>query len=159
MVTLKEKRGVRESAGPSRRSLLNWLLGGAIVSLVVATLYPIARYLYPSKVKASPADWLEVASLPEISIGGGKLVKYGREPVWVIQPSAGDYRALSAVCTHLGCIVRWSPDYPEGHRGQFYCYCHAGVFDSLGNVLSGPPPRPLPSYQVRVSGEKVYVKA
>lgn len=159
MVTLKEQRPARETPGTERRSFLNWLLAGAIISLVGATLYPIARYLYPRKVKAGQADWLEVASLSELPVGGGKLVKYGREPVWVIHPSEGDYRALSAVCTHLGCIIKWNVEYPEGHRGHFYCYCHAGVFDSLGNVLSGPPPKPLPSYQVRVSGGKVHVKA
>ena len=46
--------------------------------------------------------------------------------------------ALSAVCTHLGCIVQWEKD-----KQGFLCPCHAGHYTSDGTVISGPPPKPL----------------
>ena len=56
------------------------------------------------------------------------------------------YRALSAVCQHLGCRVRW-----DAPRKQFRCPCHGGVYDRDGHVVSGPPPRPLERLPVRVN--------
>ncbi|MFA5535704.1 MAG: Rieske 2Fe-2S domain-containing protein [Bacillota bacterium] len=50
----------------------------------------------------------------------------------------GKYRAFSRVCTHLGCIVAW-----DDKKRQFECPCHGGIFDEDGNVLHGPPPKPL----------------
>jgi cytochrome b6-f complex iron-sulfur subunit len=63
------------------------------------------------------------------------------------------FRAYSAICTHLGCIVAWS----EAHH-DIECPCHAGVFDINGKVVSGPPPRPLSEYSVVVVNGEVMVK-
>ncbi|MDO8682665.1 MAG: Rieske 2Fe-2S domain-containing protein [Armatimonadota bacterium] len=60
---------------------------------------------------------------------------------------------LSNICTHLGCGVRW-----DQSRNAFLCPCHTGVFDRNGNVVSGPPPRPLPVFQSRVSNGKIQIK-
>jgi len=53
--------------------------------------------------------------------------------------------ALSSICTHLGCIVHW-----DKTTQHFACPCHGGVYDRTGNVISGPPPRPLDHYEVKV---------
>jgi cytochrome b6-f complex iron-sulfur subunit len=58
--------------------------------------------------------------------------------------------AFSAVCTHLGCIVKW-----DEKKQQIFCPCHAGVFDVKGNVVSGPPPKPLPPIPVAVVNGKI----
>ena len=63
-----------------------------------------------------------------------------------------DFLAMSNICTHLGCRVRWIAD-----QEQFFCPCHNGVFDKDGTVVSGPPPRPLDRYEVKVEGETVYI--
>ena len=59
--------------------------------------------------------------------------------------------AYSAVCTHLGCLVRW-----DGAKQEFLCPCHAAVFDRHGAVVSGPPPAPLPSYDVKEVDGRVF---
>lgn len=59
--------------------------------------------------------------------------------------SSGEFLALSAVCTHLGCNVRWRPE-----TSRFACPCHAGFYDAAGEVISGPPPRPLRRLETRV---------
>jgi cytochrome b6-f complex iron-sulfur subunit len=62
--------------------------------------------------------------------------------------------AVSHKCTHQGCSVDWKAD-----SGKFVCPCHAAEFDSSGKVLSGPAPTPLKSYQVKIVGDKVLIKA
>jgi len=59
---------------------------------------------------------------------------------WLMRDDAGVF-ALSAVCTHLGCTVRWE-------AGAFVCPCHGSAYDGLGQVTQGPAPRPLQSVWV-----------
>jgi cytochrome b6-f complex iron-sulfur subunit len=69
--------------------------------------------------------------------------------------TADGFRAFSAVCTHLGCIVHWN----QAER-VFECPCHAAAFDAAGQVVSGPPPSPLPEYKVSVvQGEVIVTSA
>ena len=60
------------------------------------------------------------------------------------------FRAMSGVCTHLGCTVNRA----TGSRGGYHCPCHGSVFDDEGRVVSGPAPSPLPSYQVTMSRDE-----
>ena len=68
-----------------------------------------------------------------------------RETVFVVWDGAASVHAMSATCTHLGCQVRWDTD-----TTKFRCPCHGGVFDVRGNVVEGPPPRPLDRVQARI---------
>jgi Rieske Fe-S protein len=63
-----------------------------------------------------------------------------------------DFIAMSNICTHLGCRVRWVAE-----RQEFFCPCHNGVYDKLGNVVSGPPPKPLDRYAVKVEDDQIMV--
>ena len=63
--------------------------------------------------------------------------------VYVFRGSGNEFHAVSAVCTHLRCTVEYQTD-----RDAFYCPCHGGVFDNHGNVIDGPPPKPLPFFEV-----------
>lgn len=62
------------------------------------------------------------------------------------------YRILDGTCTHLGCIVRW-----KEAEDRFACPCHAGFFSPEGEVISGPPPRPLKVLEAVVENETLYV--
>jgi Rieske Fe-S protein len=62
----------------------------------------------------------------------------------------GTVSALSLLCTHTGCEVRWQPETERWH-----CPCHQGLFDAAGEVLAGPPPRALRQVAVRVDGDRV----
>ena len=64
-----------------------------------------------------------------------------------------DRHFLSAVCTHMRCILDF-----DRTRRAIVCPCHDGHFDLNGNVVSGPPPAPLPSYEVLTRGGEVYVR-
>ena len=79
----------------------------------------------------------------EIPVGGGKI--YTAAKVVVTQPSRGQYRGFSAVCTHVGCIMS------EVANGTIDCPCHGGQFKiTTGAVVAGPPPSPLPKKQIKV---------
>jgi len=60
--------------------------------------------------------------------------------VFIVRDYEG-VRAISAICTHLGCVLKWIED-------EFHCPCHGSRFDPTGRVLSGPAPSPLPWYGV-----------
>ncbi|HYB19798.1 MAG TPA: ubiquinol-cytochrome c reductase iron-sulfur subunit, partial [Thermodesulfobacteriota bacterium] len=62
--------------------------------------------------------------------------------------------AFSLVCTHLACTVTWRPE-----RNEFYCPCHDGSFDPEGQVINGPPPRPLERWKVEIKGDRVIIGA
>jgi len=70
-----------------------------------------------------------------------------RETVFLVWDGAKQVKVFSATCTHLGCQVLW-----DGEAKKFNCPCHGGTYDMSGNVLDGPPPRPLTTIDARVEG-------
>src|SRR5687768_11154170 len=76
-----------------------------------------------------------------------------RETVFLVWDGAASVHALSATCTHLGCQVRWEAD-----ATRFRCPCHGGVFDANGQVVEGPPPRPLDRVETRLESGVVLVR-
>lgn len=86
----------------------------------------------------------------EIPVGGGKV--FTTEEVVVTQPTAGVFKAFSAVCTHQGCLVN------KVENQQIECPCHFSRYSiEDGSVKSGPAPKPLPEKTVQVSGDTLTV--
>jgi Rieske Fe-S protein len=84
----------------------------------------------------------------EVPVGGGKIFTSAK--VVVTQPSAGEYKAFSAVCTHAQCIVDQVAD------GTIDCPCHGSKFSAKdGSVITGPASNPLPSQKISVSSGKI----
>lgn len=80
------------------------------------------------------------ASAPCLRGCAGQPVFVAENRAWLLKDDAGMY-ALSAVCSHLGCTVRWE-------AGAFRCPCHGSEYDAAGGVLQGPATRPLPTVWV-----------
>ncbi|MCW2913894.1 MAG: iron sulfur protein [Actinomycetia bacterium] len=81
----------------------------------------------------------------DIPVGGGKV--FDQEKIVVTQPTAGEFKAFSAVCTHQGCTVK------KIANGIITCPCHQSQFKiGDGSVAGGPAPAPLPSKTVTVTG-------
>jgi thiosulfate dehydrogenase [quinone] large subunit len=98
------------------------------------------------KPSQSPAPGRPIAKAADIAPGSaaGFRDNFNR-PAWLVHEPAGDFRAFSAICTHAGCTVSYSPDF------GFVCPCHGGRYDAnTGQVISGPPPSPLQRLQVTV---------
>lgn len=114
-----------------RRSVDVWRDIGAVEQFQIGQTVEVA-YLDPS-----PLPWSGVTA---------------KTAAWLRRNSEAQFSAFSMNCTHLGCPVRWLPD-----ADLFMCPCHGGVFYNDGRVASGPPPRPLVTFPVRVRNGKVEI--
>jgi cytochrome b6-f complex iron-sulfur subunit len=123
---------------PDRRSLLVRALMVAGLASAYGTFAAMAvRFLLPAR--RALERWLFVARVADLPPGSSRpWTTPAGEPVTVARIGPGehesDFIALSSTCPHLGCQVHW-----EAHRQRFFCPCHNGVFDELGNAVSGPP--------------------
>jgi cytochrome b6-f complex iron-sulfur subunit len=122
------------------------MMAGTLVVGAAGAISAIAAYLFPPGEASSglTPQAVKAGQAEEISRGRGKLASVDGEPVWVLNSSNG-FVALSALCTHKGCIVKW-----DENRRVFTCPCHEGLFDERGNVIGGLPRRPLTPFRVGV---------
>ncbi len=91
-----------------------------------------------------------IAKTSDVPVGGGKI--YQADKVVVTQPTEGEFKAFSAVCTHQGCPV-------SKITGQdIECTCHGSTFSLTdGSVTNGPATKALPELKVAVAGEDISV--
>ena len=136
----------------SRRVFLALCLRGGGLALLGAALYPILRYLYPPRGVESSVSSVAAAKVGDLATNTAKIFRFGSRPGLLIRSPQGELKAFSAVCTHLNCTVQYDSD-----ASIIWCACHNGKYDLNGQVISGPPPRPLDAYQVNVRGEDIVV--
>jgi menaquinol-cytochrome c reductase iron-sulfur subunit len=126
---------------------------------------PAVSYLVgPALQKTAAQNWVQLGAITKIPVGEPTLFKFKiksqtgwiedeREiAVYVLTEDGRDFIAMSNICTHLGCRVRWI-----ANTQQFFSPCHNGIFDIHGNVVSGPPPRPLDRFQVKVEDGQLFI--
>ncbi len=137
-----------------------------ISSLIVAGFgVPALIYLLsPATEKQAEEAWIPLGSTGKVELGvptlfkttirrkTGWIVNEEQLSVYVLTDNGRDFVAMSNICPHLGCRVRWIADQTE-----FFCPCHNGVFDKAGAVLAGPPPRPLDTYPVKVENGQILI--
>ena len=138
--------------GVNRRRLLQSLLGGGIGASILSFLYPILSFVLPPRTQGSGSESQEVGQAEELKPNSGLVFQFGTQPALLIRTPEGELRAFSAICTHLGCTVRYEPD-----SKVIWCPCHNGMFDLHGRNIGGPTPRPLPEYRVNLREGKVVV--
>ena len=139
-------------ASITRRTFLQRLLKGGVFALLGATLYPITRYLYPPRGVEATVSSVAAAKVGDLAVNTAKIFRFGNKPGILIRTPHDELKAFSAVCTHLNCTVQYNSD-----SSLIWCACHNGKFDLNGQVISGPPPRPLEAYGVNVRGDDVIV--
>jgi len=106
------------------------------------------KFLQPRVREGTFGGRFKVGKVEDFPVGS---VTYFRQGQFYLAHLEGGFLALYRVCTHLGCIVGWSEE-----DERFHCPCHAAVFSEVGEVLAGPPPRPLDLFPVEiVEGEIV----
>ena len=141
------------AAGHTRRRLLGWLSRGFLSLWAVGLAWMVAGFLKPPRSRDSLGQGV-IKVGPEASLlpGQAQLVRHGSDPVFVVRTVAGELIGVSAVCTHLHCVL----DFDRG-KSRLACPCHEGSFDLSGNVLTGPPPRPLRTYRVETRLGQIYL--
>ena len=137
---------------PTRRGFLDWIIGLFSTVTAGAMGIPALLYFWPAARGGKSVD-VEVKDAGNLKPGNSLIVQVQGKAAIVRRDSSGIV-AYSAVCTHLGCLVKW-----DGARKKFLCPCHAAVFDGNGRVVSGPAPAPLPAYKLKEVGDKIYVSA
>ncbi len=138
----------------------------AIGALISAGLgIPAVAYIVgPALQRVQEQDWIPIGSTSKVELGTPTLfkAKVERQTGWItdeqelsvylLTEDGRDYVAMSNICTHLGCRVRWIDD-----QGQFFCPCHNAIFAKDGSVIEGPPPRPLDRFEVKVEESTIYI--
>ncbi|GAA1136555.1 Rieske Fe-S protein [Kitasatospora gansuensis] len=128
---------------PSRRTLLCCGAALAAGGAAVAVTGCGSSTSSDSGSGGAAAAPVTVGAVADVPVGGGKV--YREAKIVVTQPTAGEYKAFSAKCTHAGCVV------DEVKDGTVNCPCHYSKFAVAdGSVKDGPAPSPLPAYRVTV---------
>jgi len=136
---------------------------GALISAGMG-IPAIAYIIGPVLNRTKTQEWIRLGSISKIELRTPTLFKFTIQrkagwivneeevSVYVLTDNGRDFIAMSNICTHLSCRVRWISD-----QEQFFCPCHNGIFDKEGKVVGGPPPRPLDRYEVKVEDDQLYV--
>lgn len=135
-----------------RKTFINLFLSSSVLATITALLYPVIRFMLPPKKKQTSTQKTVAAKKGELVPNSYKIFKFGSEPGILINTPQGELIAFSAVCTHLSCTVVYESD-----SQIILCPCHNGKFDLAGNVISGPPPKPLQTFQVDISEDNIVV--
>lgn len=151
--------------GLSRRGFLAWATAG-LGALIAAVLGAVGiGYFISPAFSRRDEDWIDLGKASEFKAGVPVKVDFvsrrrdawvtveSRASAWILTPNGRDFIAYDPKCTHLGCPYRW-----DEARRKFLCPCHTATFDVDGSVVSGPPPRPLDRYPVKVVGGRLLVR-
>jgi Rieske Fe-S protein len=149
---------------PTRRRFLGWLVAGINVVVAAVVVGPVLGYIGSPLRRKAKARWVPVLDESELAVG------QTREASFVLRIKDGfaetDQKysvflhrtperimAFDPACTHLGCRVKWM-----GDKDRYFCPCHGGVFNADGKVVSGPPPKPLEEYPVKVEDGRIWIQ-
>lgn len=131
---------------------MEMVLGGGVLASIVSFFYPVLKYLVPPVVPDLGQDEVVAAHVGDLKPNDSKVFRFGNRPALLLLTNDGEYHAVSAVCTHLGCTVQY-----RGDRHVIWCACHNGTYGLDGRNISGPPPRPLENFAVNVRGTEIVV--
>ena len=132
---------------------------GAMIG-VPALIYVVA----PGFQVKEDDSWIPLGSLDVFPVGVPTRFSFTRSQVngwekavysygiFVVRQDDTQVRVFSNICTHLGCRVAWHPDLQH-----YVSPCHDGHFDMLGNVVSGPPPRPLDEFTTKLEDGNLFI--
>jgi Rieske Fe-S protein len=115
----------------------------------------LARFAVGNSLEKPKSKWIEInlnddnnefsRVVIEYAKKDGWLTTNARSLVYIKRVKKDELIAISAACSHLGCIVTWDEE-----QKSFKCPCHNGVYDSEGKVVSGPPPAPLRRHEIKI---------
>ncbi len=149
----------------NRRNALKWAINGILAAITSTLGVILGGSIVPSGLARRRQEWLSVVPLKDLRTGtptevglrvtrvDGYSTMDERQVLYLVKKPDGSVLAMSPTCTHLGCRVSWDPK-----DKLFKCPCHGGVYNTAGQVVSGPPPKPLTTLQSKVEGGAVWVR-
>ena len=143
--------GSSDVPGMGRRQFMNLLTFGSATGVALGALYPVVKYFTPPSsgsagggVTAKDALGNDVSASNFVATHnpGERELAQGLkgDPTYIVvteENTIANY-GISAVCTHLGCVVPWN-----GNEGKFICPCHGSQYNAEGKVVRGPAPLSL----------------
>lgn len=153
-------------ADSTRRGFLMTLALGLNAAAAVLVGVPLIGFLLSPIRRMAAQAWVDLGAVSDFPAGETRLATY-RNPFtvpwdgetakvacWVRRLEADRFQVFAINCAHLGCPVRWFPE-----SGLFMCPCHGGVYYADGSRASGPPPRGLYQYRLKIERGRLLVRA
>jgi cytochrome b6-f complex iron-sulfur subunit len=134
-----------------RRSFLHKIVGGVGAVVAASTLYPVAKFIIPPVKVVKTVNEITAGKASEVPDGTGKIYQFNEDKVIVVN-KGGALTAVSAVCTHLGCLVHW-----DNAANDLACPCHGAKYKQTGEIISGPQPKPLKVYKAKIDGDSIII--
>ncbi|MBX3117453.1 MAG: Rieske (2Fe-2S) protein [Fimbriimonadaceae bacterium] len=146
-----------------RRKFLGIAVGVINIALIGAIVGPVLGFVASPLKRRKKGEWVAVLDDSHLAPGDVKDVSFtmrirdgfqdvDRQYTVFLRKSDDGVVCIDPACTHLGCRVKYQSD-----QHRFLCPCHGGVFNQDGDVVSGPPPRPLDKHPVKVEGGKIWI--
>jgi menaquinol-cytochrome c reductase iron-sulfur subunit len=148
----------------SRRRMMVGLIYGIWAAIASALSLPALVYLFFPPRARNENEWVDVGDIGKLGVNSPLEMTFRRNRVdgwritsekstaWVVKLANGEVAAFGPQCTHLGCAYHW-----EEGKDHFLCPCHTSIFSIDGRVVSGPAPRPLDKYEIKLAGSKLSV--
>ncbi len=134
----------------ARRGFLTVAWAGSLLALFGQAGSALVKFLQPRLISGAFGGKVDAGRVDEFPPGTVRHVTTGR--FFISRLEDGGMLALWHRCTHLGCTVPWRED-----EGVFHCPCHSSIFDTRGEVLSGPAPRPMDLFGIEIADGEVLV--
>ena len=137
-----------------------WVGVGGVASslpIAIAACSPQDKKSESAATPKRPDGFQSVGTVTELNQKGQILKKEFASGALLVVSDPSNPKTISAVnptCTHKGCIVDW-----KVNEKAFVCPCHGARFSPDGKVLKGPAKKPLPTYEAKIEGDSVLVKA
>jgi menaquinol-cytochrome c reductase iron-sulfur subunit len=135
---------------------------GALIGAALAI--PAAIYVFLPPKTRQQQSWVEAGNVSQIQPGAPQEMTFRRihtdgwkiysekGTAWVVKMADGKVLAFAPACTHLGCAYHW-----DAAKSNFLCPCHGSEFALDGTVLSGPAPRPLDRFEIKVENARLWL--
>lgn len=146
----------------ARRTALRWIVSGFALAIAAAISAPALVAGLSPMWRPRPRRWVSIGPVSRFEVGKVAQVVIGRadealdpapgESVYVWRAEEKKIVIFSRACTDLGCAVNHDPG-----SGFFYCPCHGGIFNQAGQVVAGPPEKPLYRYAIEIVDGEVKV--
>jgi cytochrome b6-f complex iron-sulfur subunit len=133
----------------SRRRLMAYAWIGAAAIVMGELIGGTFAFLWPRRKGPKVETVFIAGKVTDFKVG--EVIPFRKERTFISRTEGG-FLAISAICTHLHCIVNWNE-----MLKKFECPCHGAKFNQNGVVLEGPPPRPLDLYKLQIVAENVVV--
>jgi len=133
----------------SRRKLIAYAWIGAAAIVIAELIGGTLAFLWPRRKGPKVETVFIAGKVNDFKVG--EIIPFRKERTFILRTEEG-FLAISSICTHLNCIVNWNE-----MLKKFECPCHGAKFNRNGEVLEGPPPRPLDLYKLQIVAGNVVV--